>query len=345
MRDKTLDKLKGLAILLVIAGHTIQSLDVNYDKNFYFRLIYSFHMPFFILLSGASASYWVNKTAQEEDFKSCISKLSKRIATSTKYLLLPFLIWTLINYQLGDKKVPLLAHLNSVSLKVDMSLWFLPAVFWCTTFLAVGLILLQTIETYAIKNSKLEKFFGRLDIRLLAIFSIWLLVRTKFPDYLGIGMTNFFHGGLFFYFLVGVFLHSHREKFQRFFYSLTCLTIFGLIVPFWSRVEPNNFMESVPRQINTFYIGALFTVLVASTGSCGIYLLGRKFFDQRRYRFLTIFSILGTYSLGIYAMHQRFILWQPYIAAPALVSLGMSVMLNRIPLVRVMLLGKRIAAK
>ena len=47
MRDSRIDSLKGLAILLVVIGHILQNTIINYDDNFFFRLIYSFHMPFF----------------------------------------------------------------------------------------------------------------------------------------------------------------------------------------------------------------------------------------------------------------------------------------------------------
>lgn len=49
-RDETLDSLKGFLILLVILGHLIGSLKVPCEGVW--NLIYTFHMPLFVLVSG-----------------------------------------------------------------------------------------------------------------------------------------------------------------------------------------------------------------------------------------------------------------------------------------------------
>ena len=47
------DSLKGWLILLVILGHAIQStLGANCDNSHLWNLIYSFHMPAFMAVSG-----------------------------------------------------------------------------------------------------------------------------------------------------------------------------------------------------------------------------------------------------------------------------------------------------
>jgi fucose 4-O-acetylase-like acetyltransferase len=51
-RDLKIDSLKGFAILLVVLGHAIQTSTDNFDNNIFFRIIYSFHMPLFMFLSG-----------------------------------------------------------------------------------------------------------------------------------------------------------------------------------------------------------------------------------------------------------------------------------------------------
>ena len=52
-RDKQLDALKGLAILLVITGHVIAFSHLKTANNsLLFNLIYAFHMPLFFFISG-----------------------------------------------------------------------------------------------------------------------------------------------------------------------------------------------------------------------------------------------------------------------------------------------------
>lgn len=52
-RDIRFDVLKGLLIILVVLGHSIniEYLDASWD-NALFHFIYSFHMPLFVFLSG-----------------------------------------------------------------------------------------------------------------------------------------------------------------------------------------------------------------------------------------------------------------------------------------------------
>lgn len=52
-RDKRIDSLKGLLIILVVMGHVITTLDnVNTVNHAVMGLIYVFHMPLFIIISG-----------------------------------------------------------------------------------------------------------------------------------------------------------------------------------------------------------------------------------------------------------------------------------------------------
>lgn len=52
-RDKRIDSIKGLLIVLVILGHVITTLDnFNHINHAVMGLIYIFHMPLFIIISG-----------------------------------------------------------------------------------------------------------------------------------------------------------------------------------------------------------------------------------------------------------------------------------------------------
>lgn len=53
-RDESIDSLKGFLILLVILGHLIGSLQVSWGGVW--NLIYTFHMPLFVLISGYFSS-------------------------------------------------------------------------------------------------------------------------------------------------------------------------------------------------------------------------------------------------------------------------------------------------
>lgn len=55
------DSLKGWLMLLVILGHAIQeTLGADCDSNHVWNLIYSFHMPAFMAISGWLAFRGIN---------------------------------------------------------------------------------------------------------------------------------------------------------------------------------------------------------------------------------------------------------------------------------------------
>lgn len=77
-REEWCDIAKGIVIILMIIGHM-----PNYIPNFVRELIYSFHMPFFFIISG----YWFNK--DKYVFKDFFIK-------KVKHLLVPYLIFSIV---------------------------------------------------------------------------------------------------------------------------------------------------------------------------------------------------------------------------------------------------------
>ena len=60
-REKKWDFLRGIAIFLVLLGHSIQWMDPDWQHNPLFEGIYSFHMPLFMFISG----YFLSKTSKK----------------------------------------------------------------------------------------------------------------------------------------------------------------------------------------------------------------------------------------------------------------------------------------
>ena len=86
MRNDFFDFSKGILILLVILGHAIQYCAVNENVwlNPIFNIIYTFHMPLFVFLSG----YF---------FYTCLKKSFKDVLTSRfKRLIVPEIMNSLI---------------------------------------------------------------------------------------------------------------------------------------------------------------------------------------------------------------------------------------------------------
>lgn len=89
MRDQLLDALRGIAILIVIFGHALQSANGRSPANVVFNVITSFWMPLFFLISGYASGFSSGK-----DFKAGALSLFKR-------LVVPYLIWAEFVYIRG----------------------------------------------------------------------------------------------------------------------------------------------------------------------------------------------------------------------------------------------------
>lgn len=109
-RNLTMDALKLFAILLVIWGHCVQYLvSSEYYTEPVYRIIYSFHMPLFMTISGFFGANLIKK-----DFKEVI--LSK-----SRQLLVPIVAFGL-----------LLCFLIGFRFACFGALWFLNSLFICS---------------------------------------------------------------------------------------------------------------------------------------------------------------------------------------------------------------------
>ena len=100
-REKWVDAVKGFAIYLVILGHSIQyatSQDYNYAGNTIFQIIYSFHMPLFMMmLREGTRRYDAARIAEKLDYYGAWLELSSasEYAYVTLYSLNKYLPQTL----------------------------------------------------------------------------------------------------------------------------------------------------------------------------------------------------------------------------------------------------------
>ncbi len=117
-RNNVIDCLKGFTILLVVLGHGIQICTNNNFDAFGFRLIYSFHMPLFMFLSGYVAVYAPTDS---------ISRLKSRFIR----LVVPFFSWAVVSFGIScvGKGAVDWSYWIDLFRNVDTGLWFLWVLF------------------------------------------------------------------------------------------------------------------------------------------------------------------------------------------------------------------------
>lgn len=134
MNDKCyfpeLDATKGIAIILMILGHCIQLSyvsDEGFFENIVFKLIYSFHMPLFMIISGFLFAGTVER-------KSLLQIIYSKVTN----ILFPILIWNFIvngKYYLLDKGG--VTKIKDFLYGCLCSFWFLWAVLFCSLVMAI----------------------------------------------------------------------------------------------------------------------------------------------------------------------------------------------------------------
>lgn len=124
-----IDMLKAFAIILVVLGHCIQfgsGIEYLNSEQFFdnvlFKIIYTFHMPLFMLISGFLFAY-----SYKGEWVRCVQK---RIQT----LVVPMAIWAILIILKKliadfDFSICLLRDFLRISL---LKFWFIWAVFWCS---------------------------------------------------------------------------------------------------------------------------------------------------------------------------------------------------------------------
>ncbi|MBS4193780.1 acyltransferase family protein [Lederbergia citri] len=191
-RDYYFDNAKFILIFLVVFGHLIQSyIDSNSFFSTLYKLLYTFHMPAFILISGFFAKGFYEK--------GYIKKITIK-------LIIPYLIFQVIYsvfyYNLYSKSMLEIDLLNP-----HWSLWFLISLF-CWNIMLIGFNKLK--PEYAVSLALL--------IGLIVGYVDWI------SNYLSLSRTFVF----FPFFIVGYYLK--KEHFQLLTKSRTKVFMAGTIV-------------------------------------------------------------------------------------------------------------------
>lgn len=266
------DVAKAIAIICVVWGHCLQNMTTDsayWHTDFVSRLIISFHMPLFMVISG----YFAYNTL----FRPIPSTLKKKAIQ----LILPSISWYLI--------VSLLAmafhrdfrteRFGDIIATLPYSYWFLKSLFVCYLITLIGARLMQwhkwTIILYA-----------------TAIFS-----GGEFLNYAGtISMLPFF--------LAGIIAHNYKSDLFNYRNSLTIINVLLFIAIFLLYDSSDYNMYLNPFMHNKVgYNAFLIRTLIGLSGSILI-LRSIRYISLKLQssKIIKILATTGTMTLGIYCI-------------------------------------------
>lgn len=325
------DALRGLLILLVVIGHSLQFGD--YENRMSWNIIYSFHMAAFFVVSGY-VSY-------KEQYK--YSSLKQK----SFQLLLPFAVWTIIPILLSGRGFN---GIFNVIMRPDKSYWFIYVLF--------VIIAIFTIVQQKSPNSKLNicKKIS-IDIKdLLLASTILVLIGTMLVlefRCLGFQFISYYFG----FYVFGYWLRKYEVKF-----SVAQVAAIGV---FWFALSLFWRMHSVPVILQglTFLPSSLlnysYRYLTAIVGSLFFIGFAMLVLNNSKNIIINVLCYLGKVSLGIYIIHifigtpitsfyreqlssdtsLSFVLLDS--VTRITISLVLIYIIQRIPIVRLLLLGKK----
>ena len=270
-RLKLIDAIKGLAIVLMVVGHCIQYgsgnlylINASYFENIVFKIIYSFHMPLFMLVSGYLFYYSLSKYS----FKELIIRRIKQ-------LIVPIITYSIID------NILLCIYNKVIIINLQLllyNLWFLWALFYSS--IAVLII---------------SKFFKKevLMYVLIGIFTFFI------P-----GVYNFqLYCYMFPYFVLGYLFNKYSlkdraiSKINLIFCVSFVITIVGLMLyNYSSYIYTTGYYILNGNAIKQLLID-LYRFVIGLSGSVSVIII---LFNILNVTKLNLLVLIGKNSLGIY---------------------------------------------
>lgn len=309
-RNRYLDILRGVALILMVFGHCLQYgngtefiENSRFFDNWLFQLIYSFHMPLFMLLSGYLFFYTAGKYKKTKDF----------IKNRWQRICLPIIGWQTFHYLV--KGIRMLVNQEAVTLDFFLKyirswftdIWFLSAILYCSVIVF--------IVRKLFKDSKFIYFLG-------------LIFTFITPDTL-INLALYKY--MYLFFVCGYFFARYQEKVRRLVFQIGLKYLFAgtlvnfiVLFLFWNNdayIYTTGYTligrECASRQ----FIIDIYRIAMGFAGSATLVLGLKLIYDWKAGQFVpyawkrmsaflwNISSAIGRQSLCVYILSSEMVHW------------------------------------
>lgn len=281
-RNDVVDIIRGVAMLMVVLGHTISSSTSEYENTFIFRVIWSLQMPLFFIISGYVTRY----SRPIENGMDLWRFISKR----TLAYLLPWIVWTFVvrGFIFGQEDF----------LDVRYLLWHMDSGYWFLVTLWCIVVIYGVSDYLSNKLAKRSKGFNILMHLACMVGGACILIGVGCVagmSFLDIKLTLYYIPMYAFGYLYGQLQDSILTK-HRATSIVETIIVLSLAVWLWLLVRVNFYgVDATLGLLSMRYIaslcGSIFIIytlsIICKSGG--------------------VFVAVGKYSLEIYTTHYLFL--------------------------------------
>lgn len=260
-------------MILVIVGHAIQTIESSAcESNHLWNMIYSFHMPAFVAISG-----WL---AYRQSI-SPLSKENKLIIRRFKQLMIPYFLWSLVMYIIIPGK-----QLHKIVTNPDSYFWFLWVLFFVTVIFIIAQILSRLLHVD--------------EILIHVCFCVFLPLMMVIFNFRLFGFQ--FIAYYFFFYTSGYYFHKFGIN------NFVTKPFIILLILIWIVLAWNWNMHEVPLWLKYLPISETILLIVYRTFTAFlaivVILCLSPMILTRKSNTNMYLASFGIFSLGIYVVHM-----------------------------------------
>lgn len=284
-RNRFVDIMRGLAMLLVVLGHTMTGSTTGAEESFLFNIVWSLQMPLFILISG-----YVTRYSRDISNSAELWRLIKR---RTLAYMLPWIVWSFL--------VRGIIFGQSHYLNIKWLLWHMDSGYW---FLAT----IWTISiVFGLSTFLSQKIVKTKEIKPLAMTALFYLVAMA--TLAGVGLVagmSFFAIKLTLYympfFFVGYLYGQYRDRLLDTTYGKRIKDfVVAICLAAWLAIITRFHLFALPDS----GMGIVLRVLSSLTGCIAVCGLGKGLYkiESQSGGVTELLAWSGHHSLEIYLSH------------------------------------------
>lgn len=283
-RNQSVDVLRGIAMLLVVLGHTMTGSTVNSEQSFVFNIIWSLQMPLFFIISGYVTKYSRGITDAKGIWRFFVRR-------TTAYMV-PWLVWTFVIRGIIFGQGALL-NISKLVYSMDSGYWFLfsiyiiSIIFGISEFIASKLNKTQTV----IKTVVLTSVFYIIGAGIL--MAIGIIMGMSF---LCIKLTLYYMP----FYLVGYVFGQFEEKL---FEIKSASKIIDVVAAVLSIIFVFLIAKFNLFTISDGLFGIIIRMIASITGCVTVCNLVVKLTNNNHGKVLIGFKWVGVHSLEVYLIH------------------------------------------